>query len=380
MRMKYGVTLALVAALSGTAASAMAADLYVATTGSDSNPGTQAAPFLTITEADSVAVPGTTIHVAPGIYTYTGSYSFFQTNASGTASAHIVYISDTTYGAQIVPRSSDSIAWQHMGAYTDIIGFDVTGPSAHDGLVLGGGNSTAQYNHVHDVAQTTPCDSKGGSAINGNDADTPAGINYVFNANWVHDIGQPSGGCHTIQGLYMASPGYVTNNIVYNVEYAAIALWHDADHVAVVNNTVFKSGYGIIVGTGNWYYRTSPGDYNVVNNNIVRDNPVGIIEESGGVGYGLHNTYTNNISYNNADCNNIVSCVIAPAGVSGTINADPQFFDYGEDDCIPQATSPAINAATSAYAPSADFDGNPRPQVGSSGSGYDIGAYNVYVP
>jgi hypothetical protein len=35
MRMKYGVTRALIAALLGAAASARAADLYVSTTGSD---------------------------------------------------------------------------------------------------------------------------------------------------------------------------------------------------------------------------------------------------------------------------------------------------------------------------------------------------------
>src|SRR5438067_663298 len=40
--------------------------LYVSPSGSNSNPGTQTAPFATIEKADSVATPGTTIHVAPG--------------------------------------------------------------------------------------------------------------------------------------------------------------------------------------------------------------------------------------------------------------------------------------------------------------------------
>jgi hypothetical protein len=42
--------------------------LYVATTGSDSNPGTQSAPFKTILRASQAAKPDTIVHVAPGTY------------------------------------------------------------------------------------------------------------------------------------------------------------------------------------------------------------------------------------------------------------------------------------------------------------------------
>src|SRR5438034_941313 len=57
--------------------------LYVSTQGSDNNPGTQTAPFATIEKADSVATPGTTVHVLPGTYTWNGVY----TTHSGAASA-----------------------------------------------------------------------------------------------------------------------------------------------------------------------------------------------------------------------------------------------------------------------------------------------------
>src|SRR5262249_41516366 len=108
MRMKFGITLALVAVLLGTA-SAMAVDFYVSTTGSDSNPGTQASPFLTLWKAASVAAPGTTVHVAPGTYSSSrycktpdvvGQVAVCMTT-SGTASAPITFKSDQRWGAKL---------------------------------------------------------------------------------------------------------------------------------------------------------------------------------------------------------------------------------------------------------------------------------------
>src|SRR5690349_13145567 len=98
----------------------MAVDLYVSPTGSDSNAGTAASPFKTVQAASIV-------HVAPG--TYQGG---FTTSASGTASAHIQYVSDVPYGAKIVPSASGQPAngyafWENKGSYVDIKGFEVNG-------------------------------------------------------------------------------------------------------------------------------------------------------------------------------------------------------------------------------------------------------------
>ncbi|KAG8950486.1 hypothetical protein FRC04_007501 [Tulasnella sp. 424] len=49
-------------------ASAAASGLYVATTGSDSNPGTLASPFLTIQKGVDTATAGTTIYIRAGTY------------------------------------------------------------------------------------------------------------------------------------------------------------------------------------------------------------------------------------------------------------------------------------------------------------------------
>ena len=123
---------------------------YVAPTGSDGNPGTQAAPFRTIQKAASVVKPGSTVHVAPGTYAES-----IITTVSGTASARIRYVSDTKWGAKIVPIQGATEMWRADGGYTDIDGFEFDGKNSTsiiEGVFLTGGNSAVMNNHVHHIA------------------------------------------------------------------------------------------------------------------------------------------------------------------------------------------------------------------------------------
>src|SRR5436309_10305648 len=92
---------------------------YVAADGSDSNPCTQRAPCATIVRASTLAHPGDTVLVDPG--RYEGPIS---TNASGTPSAKITYLSSKRWGAVIVQGSHGS-AWANHGSYVVIDGFDL---------------------------------------------------------------------------------------------------------------------------------------------------------------------------------------------------------------------------------------------------------------
>src|SRR5260221_9040634 len=163
-------------------------DLYIETTGSDSNSGTQSSPFKTILKASQAAQPGTTVHVAAGTY-----YGGFETTASGTASAPIHYVSDTKWGAMIVAgANSRDTAWDNRGAHVIIDGFQVDGSHAAawvQGIYSAGSYSVIENSNVHNIAQHAST-SASGSAIALDGYYWGRHIDAI--GNLVHDIG-PTG-------------------------------------------------------------------------------------------------------------------------------------------------------------------------------------------
>ncbi|MDB5795826.1 MAG: hypothetical protein JWR25_2205 [Noviherbaspirillum sp.] len=341
--------------------------LYVAVTGSDTNPGTQTQPFKTILKASQAATPGTVVHVAPGIYP--GS---FTTAKSGSATARITYVSDVKWGAKIVPPANSRLVagWYNTGSYVDISGFEVDGSNYVAGqqwslgIMIRGSYNVVSRNRVHHIATSSEfCNSTGGAGIN---TDTlQNGYHNDFIANLVHDIGVP--GCNKIHGIYHSSSGKIQNNIIYQIGYGGIHLWHDASNIDISNNTVFGAYYGIIVGSGD-YYKSTTGkvDYVNVSNNIIYDNIVGIVESGPS---GTNNTYTNNLVYKSSKTNWAIR-----SAHSGDITADPQFVKYirtGGGNYMPLSTSPAVGNGAPTYAPPTDYLGTPRPQGGK----VDVGAF-----
>ena len=59
-------------------------EVFVAPTGSDTNPGTMALPFRTLTQGNAVAQPGTTIWVMAGTFQYTATMGLTKSGAEGT--------------------------------------------------------------------------------------------------------------------------------------------------------------------------------------------------------------------------------------------------------------------------------------------------------
>ncbi len=346
----------------GVAASASAQQtLYVSTTGRDSNPGTASAPFLTILKASEVALSGATIHVLPG--TYPGG---FQTTANGTALARIHYVSDTKWGAKIVPpaNSSSAIAWDNRGNYVDIDGFEIDGTNTQSGtpwtigIYVAGSYDVAENNSVHTIAQSVPCSSHGAAGINTDHYDY--GVHDDVIGNIVHDIGPPA--CNFDQGIYLSTSGQVMNNLVYNIAWIGIASWHDATNLIIVNNTVVHNVFGIDVGAGDYYHSSAPNDYTYVANNIVYGNTYGINEEGN---TGVHNVYTHNLVYLNGNFDYSLQNGLTP---TNSIAADPLFVKNGSDYHL-TAGSPAIGAGTMTNAPATDLDA-----VARTGTD-DIGAY-----
>lgn len=342
------------------------ANLYVSPNGNDSNPGSEEEPFRTITRAAQVVTPGTTVHVAPGVYT-----GGFKTMASGTAEARIVYQSTEKWGAKIVPplNSTSSTAWQNRGSYVDIIGFEVDGSQYQggtkwvSGIYNGGSYVSIRANQVHHVGNDVPCDSAGGSGI-GVDG-YYRGVKSEVVGNSVHDIGPEA--CRFIHGIYISTSATVKNNIVFRISGAGIHLWHDANNVLIVGNTVTTSDIGIVVGGGDFYHTQGPNDRTQVYNNIVYDNKVGVTEQGA---TGKNNSYRNNLVFQNPSGDWKLS---QGMGHVGTISAPPGFMAYdrkGTSDFRLTAKSPAVGKGLKGSGENAerDFEGNPR------GTNVDIGA------
>src|SRR5437870_1312921 len=148
------------------ASTAFAADLYVATTGSDSNNGSPSTPWKTIQHATNVVNAGDTVHVASGTYTTAA----ISSTHSGTSGSRIVFVSDSKWGAQIVINSGSNLGcWVNSGDYVDINGFDITedsggaGSCTH-GIYSTGANVDILHNRVHDLTHNTymtTCNSNG---------------------------------------------------------------------------------------------------------------------------------------------------------------------------------------------------------------------------
>lgn len=312
--------------------------LYLAPNGSDSNPGTRAEPFRTLARAAQVVTPGTTVHVAPGIYS-----GGVRTTTSGTPEARIVFQSTERWGARIVPPldARQSAAWDNRGSYVDIVGFEIDGTQYQSGMKWlsgiynGGSHNGVHGNRIHHVGNDVPCEPKGGSGI-GIDSYFK-GVDVAVTGNHVHDIGPP--GCRYMHGIYVSTTASVRGNVVYRVSGAGIHLWHDANRVTVRGNTVAASGTGIVVGGGDFYYSKGPNDHTHVSNNIVYDNHHGILEQGA---IGRHNSFRNNLVYQNAG----EDWKLSPGREhTGSISAPPQFVEYsasGTPDFRLRPGSPAI--------------------------------------
>jgi hypothetical protein len=123
-----------------------------------------------------------------------------------------------------------------------------------------------------------------------------------------------------VQGIYISTSAVVRNNVVSHVAAAGIHLWHDANDVVVTNNTVSWSTHGIIVGGGDFYWRTAGADNIRVQRNVLHDNLYGI-SETGKTG--CNNVYRDNLAFNNTYNWSLKACV-TPAG---PVAANPWLAD-----------------------------------------------------
>ncbi len=363
-------------------------NLYVSTSGSDSNDGSSARPFRTISKAASVVVPGTTVHVMPGVYV-----ERVNITRSGTASSRIVFKSETKWGAKVQTTSAQG--YYHIGVnanYVDIVNFDVSGTNtstAGIGIALFGSYNRAIGNHVYKLI-TGDCSGRGGLVGITAPWTGQTTAKRVYNeiiGNVIHDIHcttfpGPKGGT----GIYIGDQhNTAKNNLVYTVGGYGIESNHLTGWNTIANNTIGNvpntygnAGIMMSVGPSSEGY-TITSDYNVVANNIVVDSYIGIAAYYGdGNRLGTHNVWSNNLTYNNkanTSCKSGGFCPSDPAALhSNPLFVSKSYSTSNSGNFRLQSSSPAVNRATMTYSPSNDLDLVARPQLGNP----DMGSYEYH--
>ena len=393
-------------ALFFSAKAASAATYYVATNGSDANPGTITQPFRTIVKSNSVLQPGDTLYIRGG--TYDEGFNIAQAK-SGTASQSVTiagYPGETAL-VYSFPLCFYNCAGASAGAsyiVLDNLIFDGQRYGT-SGAYFGYGGNTFAPHHIT-LKNSTVRNHWGGQGIQ------VAGSYHTFSNLKVHDIGKDT----FDHGFYIDRADHVTveNSEIYNIKSAGIKFGETAMNYGIArNNIIHDFGLGQEAtsastqggGTG---FSISIGATNImIYNNIIYNNKSpATCNNCPGIQLwkGDRNKVYNNVVYNmgphqgimvshmtNVDVtNNIVTestpnfknegfggtwtlgnnlCDVSGPGCS--IVGYPKFINPAGNDFHLQSTSPAINAGATLSEVTTDFDGILRPQ----GSGYDIGAY-----
>ena len=413
---------------------ASATTYYVAKNGSDSNPGTEASPWLTISKAASTLTAGDTVYVKAGTYAEqvvpanSGSAGNYITYEAYPGDTVIVDCNGITY-----PSYYEGIFTVNGKSYIKIIGFQLKNSTDGFGvMVFDSGYVEVRDNYtyntqasgigcwtnahhvivegnevelaVNDLWQECISVANGcyevqilnnhihhsGPGTNGGEGiDIKEGAHDILvKGNYVHDINR--------LGLYCDAWDQDTYNVTYDSNVVHDCVYYgfamacergkQLSNITISNNVLYHNTHaGVCIGDwDNGYPHPMDGVYIV--NNTCYDNG------SGSFGCGVWHmnpeavnvVIRNNIfSQNDSDGiypeNDVTNpgtidhnLFDGPSEVYGTdyIEGDPQFVNPGSSDFHLQSTSPAIDAGSSASVPDHDMDGDSRPDNGL----WDMGA------
>jgi len=362
---------------------ASAATYYVATTGSDSNPGTQSAPFRHLTKAAATATqPGDTVIIMDGTYDNEGVVApnvVVILYYSGTAGNPITFRAQNR-GKAILDSMNSSTTTSCDGAsayfglksvsFIVIQGFVIqrgcdsgilTDGAAHDIII--------RWNEIRNVANHTVTDQMGRSGIYLHASE----YNFIFDGNSFHDIGRTDGQTllHFDHGIYSQGQNMtIINNIFYNMNRGfSIQIADGASNWLVANNTfAFGNANG---EAGQIMFWNTNSNITVRNNIFYNPNGSAMTRFAATIS---GSAFDHNLVYG-------VSTLISdPTGFTiGTnqIGVDPLFVNASTApyDFHLQPGSPGIDAGVNLSAVLSDLDGVTRPQ----GASTDVGAYEYLV-
>jgi hypothetical protein len=340
---------------------------YVATTGSDSNPGTLSSPWRTIQKAFNTLQPGELALVRGGTYTQS-----VVMQRAGTAAEPITVQSYPGERAVIHPGDVTSMDYPVRitagAAWFRLRGFVIEG-SPLDGVVnvyvSDGGKPQPAAAHDIELSGNEIRDGMGTGVFV-----APNTNNVQLIGNAVH--GNGIGTAHQHQGVYVQGQNaLVANNRVYDQPNGfGIQIRGDDSTLAAgnvivtANTTVANSLAGIVV-------ESTARDVTVVNNISAFNGTQGIygyyccgVRLAGNVAY-------NNLLYGNGSGGTGNSSGIVIDFSLGNLSGDPLFVDRSARDFHLQVASAATDRAVLGWSPWTDADGKARPQ----GLAADAGAY-----
>ncbi len=154
---------------------------YVSTAGSDSYPGTIGQPFLTLTKAVglSTLIPGDTIFVRGGTYSYSATVSISKMGKADTLYHLFAYPGESPVFNFSTQTSSDGL--KVNGQYWHLRGLEISN-STHNGIAVNGSYNLIENCSVHDNRNT------GMQFGNG------ASYNRIINCDSYFNYDAPAGG------------------------------------------------------------------------------------------------------------------------------------------------------------------------------------------
>jgi hypothetical protein len=360
-----------------------AATYYVATTGSDSNPGTEASPFQTINRGRKALASGDTLFINSGLYAEeltnplpSGLSASQPTKMTGPAANRpIIRPTTSNNGGYLILLNSNR---SHI-TFENLVLDASAMPVANSGLTT---NSVTIITNLvlqdcEVIGRTGAADTAGAVTIGNN---TQATVRRCSIHGWRSNTSNP--GAH---GLYWRGKnGLIEFNRIYDNNGYGLQFYNTGGSGGGVDNNVFRNNYvhghnvkgGLYIGSGvgNQAYNNIivnnnggigvRGQNTKIFNNTVYHNTGNGVQVSSGVGAVIQN----NIVYNNG--RNIWN-QSSNTTVDHNLTSDPLFVDPATNNFKLQAASPAIDGGVTLSEVQDDYAKVPRPQ----GSAYDIGAY-----
>ena len=361
----------------------MAATYYVATNGSDSNAGSQTAPFRHLTKAAATATQaGDTVIVMDGTYDNEGvvAPNFVVTLYYSGTSGNPITFKAQNRGKAILDSMNTSTTTScngasayfnlHNASFIVLQGFVIqrgcdsgiqSNDAAHDILI--------KWNEIRNIANHTVTDQIGRDGIYINSSE----YNFTFDGNSWHDIGRTDGQpvLHFDHGIYAHSQNTtIINNLFYNNNRGYhIQLADGASNWLVANNTfAFGTGNGEAGQIMFW-----GSNLNItLRNNIFYYPNISALTRYAATTTG--SIFDHNLIYG---VSSIISDSTGFTIGTNQIGANPSFVNASSApyDFHVNSGASGIDAGMNLSAVPIDFDGIVRPQ----GSSADQGAYEYAV-